>query len=186
MRAEFDRLRHQRAEDLTDIERAARFLYLQKLAFGGKVTGRTFGIDPTKPHNFDLRALGPRLERLHARLQSVVIEHLDWGQFIPLYDRPGTLFYLDPPYWGGEDDYGKQLFAPADFERMAVALRRIEGRFLLSINDVPEIRTAFAWADMVEVETTYTVARGAASKVGELLIGRDVNLQAVGGQGSLF
>jgi len=31
------------ADTLTDVQRAARFLYLQKLAFGGKVDGQTFG-----------------------------------------------------------------------------------------------------------------------------------------------
>lgn len=30
-------------EVLTDIQRAARYLYIQKLSFGGKVTGQTFG-----------------------------------------------------------------------------------------------------------------------------------------------
>lgn len=30
-------------ETLTDIQRAARFFYLQKLSFGGKVDGQTFG-----------------------------------------------------------------------------------------------------------------------------------------------
>ena len=39
-RAEFDRLRALPADRLTDLQRAARFLYLQRLAFGGKVSGR--------------------------------------------------------------------------------------------------------------------------------------------------
>ena len=34
-------------ETLTDIQRAARFFYLQKLGFGGKVDGRTFGTGTT-------------------------------------------------------------------------------------------------------------------------------------------
>lgn len=29
---------------------------------------------------------------------------------IKRYDSAGALFYLDPPYFGGEDDYGKGLF----------------------------------------------------------------------------
>ena len=36
-------------ETLTDIQRAARFFYLQKLSFGGKVDGRTFGTATTSP-----------------------------------------------------------------------------------------------------------------------------------------
>ncbi|MFR8755580.1 MAG: DNA adenine methylase [Clostridium sp.] len=34
------------------------------------------------------------------RLQSVVIENKDFENLIRVYDRPGALFYLDPPYHG--------------------------------------------------------------------------------------
>lgn len=42
-RREFDRLRDCDPKTLTDLERAARFLYLQRLAFGGKVGGGVRG-----------------------------------------------------------------------------------------------------------------------------------------------
>ena len=38
-----------RPETLTDIQRAARFFYLQHHAFGGKVSGQTFGTATTAP-----------------------------------------------------------------------------------------------------------------------------------------
>jgi site-specific DNA-adenine methylase len=40
------------------------------------------------------------LADIHERLAGVVIEQLPFDQFIARYDRPGMLFYLDPPYWG--------------------------------------------------------------------------------------
>ena len=51
-REEFERLRAVDPATLTDIERAARFLYLQRLAFGGKVVGRTFGVSTTTSARF--------------------------------------------------------------------------------------------------------------------------------------
>ena len=87
---------------------------------------------------------------------------MPWAEFLRRYDGPGTLFYLDPPYWGCEDDYGRAVFERADFERMAAQLRGIQGRFVLSINDVPEIRETFAGFEIEAVETTYTIAKGAA------------------------
>jgi len=42
-RAEFERLKAAVPDTLTDLERAARFLYLQRLAFGGRCGGRTSG-----------------------------------------------------------------------------------------------------------------------------------------------
>lgn len=171
-RAEFERLVRIDPETLTDLERAARFLYLQRTAFGGKVSGRNFGVSKERPSRFNLTTLEPMLEDLHTRLAGVVIECLDWSAFIPRYDSPETLFYLDPPYWGCEDDYGKSIFARADFQRLSDQLRSIQGRFLMSINDVPEIRQAFAWAQIEAVSTTYSIGNHTkrATDRAELLI----------------
>ena len=157
-RAEFERLVATDPATLTDLERAGRFLYLQRTAFGGKVSGRNFGVSIDRPGRFNLTTLEPMLEDLHSRLAGVVIECLDFGEFLRRYDSPGTLFYLDPPYWGSEGDYGKALFARSDFQRLADQLAGIKGQFLMSINDVPEIRAMFAWARIEEVSTTYTIA----------------------------
>jgi DNA adenine methylase len=95
-RAEFERLTRAVPDTLTDLERAARFLYLQRLAFGGKVAGRTFGVDPARSGRFNLNALGPRLDEVHERQAGVVIESLDFEEFIERYDRPGTCFTSIP------------------------------------------------------------------------------------------
>ena len=97
-RAEFNRLVETNPETLTDLERAARFFYIQRTAFGGKVSGRNFGVSPDRPGRFDVTKLSSMLEDLHTRLSGVVIECLPYSEFISRYDRPQTLFYLDPPY----------------------------------------------------------------------------------------
>lgn len=172
-RAEFERLRAAAPDTLTDLERAARFLYLQRTAFGGKIAGRHFGVSPASPGRFDVTKLAAVLEAVHERLAGVVIECLDWEALLRRYDRPATLFYLDPPYWGCEEDYGAGLFARADFERLAAALAGLRGRFLLSLNDVPEVRQVFGRFEIEAVETSYSIAGAAGSgrgKVGEVLI----------------
>lgn len=168
-RAEFDRLMAVPPATLTDLERAARFLYLQRTAFGGKVAGRNFGV-PTGPARFDVTKLVPLLEAAHDRLASVTIECLPWQEFVERYDQAGALFYLDPPYWGSEDDYGAGLWKRSDFTRLADRLRRLEGQFILSINDVPEIRRIFDGFWLQEVRTTYTIAGAGAESAAELLI----------------
>ena len=175
-RVEFERLVGTRPETLTDLERAARFLYLQRTAFGGKVSGRNFGVSSDRPGRFNLTTLEPMLEDVHARLAGVVIECLGYSEFIRRYDNPGALFYLDPPYWGSEDDYGKAMFAAEDFDQLADQLAGIRGRFLMSINDVPEIRERFSGFDIEEVAVSYTIGKQAASrgKRGELLVSRGV------------
>jgi DNA adenine methylase len=168
-RAEFERLVATDPDTLTDLERAGRFLYLQRTAFGGKVTGRNFGVVRDRPARFNLTTLEPMLEDLHTRLAGVVIECLDWREFLRRYDGPGTFFYLDPPYWGCEDDYGKALFGREDFAALADQLAAIKGRFLMSINDTPEVRALFRNHRIEPVSTTYTIS-SAARPAAELLV----------------
>jgi DNA adenine methylase len=168
-RREFERLKACDPGTLTDLERAARFLYLQKLAFGGKVSGQNFGVSHGGGARFNLTRLAPMLEDVHERLAGVVLENLDWSDFIDRYDRPGTLFYLDPPYFGSEDDYGKALFGRDQFAAMAARLKRLQGRFILSINDRPEVREVFKGFKVDEAELTYTVSSGRGTQARELI-----------------
>lgn len=171
-RDEFERLRGATPDSLTDLERAVRFLYLQRLAFGGKVAGRSFAVQPALSARLDVTKLGPLLEEVHARLAGVVIECLPWRELLARYDRPATLFYLDPPYWGSEDDYGAGMFGRPEFEALAEALAGLRGRWMVSLNDVPEVRRIFGRFALEEVETSYSIAGGKrpAGRAGELLI----------------
>ncbi len=159
-RKEFERLSNCLPETLTDLERAARFLYLQRLAFGGKVAGRNFGVDTTRSARFNLNKLGPVLEDIHERLSSVVIENLDWLAFIDGYDGTGTLFYIYPSYWGNENDYGKGMFSKGQFELMSARLAIIKGKFSLLLNDRPEAREVFKGFQFEEVKLTCSVVGG--------------------------
>lgn len=168
-RAEFDRLSGLDPSRLTDLERAARFLYLQRASFGGKVTGQSFGVTRTAPARFDLTKLVPMLEDVHERLCGVDIERLPYADLVRRYDTPGTLFYLDPPYHGCEDDYGLGVFSEADFELLSGLLEAIQGRFILSINDTPAVRRIFARFAMEEVGLNYRVS-GGVTPARELII----------------
>ena len=170
--AEFERLNQMDPALMTDIQRAARFIYLQRLCFGGKVSGRSFGIATERPARFDFTQLQPMLEDLHARLTGVTVMNMDWSAFIDRIDRKSVLFYLDPPYFGHENDYGKDLFGRDQFEKMADQLSRLKGRFILSLNDRPEVREIFSAFEVQAVKTTYTAGShtGQGKKVGELLI----------------
>ena len=53
---------------------------------------------------------------------------------------------------------------------MAGLLQGLRGRFLLSINDTPEIRALYHWARIEDATTTYSAAAGPRKPVTELLI----------------
>lgn len=156
-RAEFERLNALPAERLTDLQRAVRFLYLQRLAFGGKVRTRNFGVDSRASARFNVSKLEPMLADIHDRLAGVTIEQLPYGDFLKRYDRPGMLFYLDPPYYGCESDYGPDVFAAADFELLAAKLSAGRAKFILSINDHPTVREIFGRFEIRSVETTWSI-----------------------------
>jgi len=168
-RREFERLRGCDPASLTDLERAARFLYLQRLAFGGRVEG-VFGVASGRPARFSLSRLEPLLDAAHSRLDGVVFENLPWQDVLARWDSDKTLFYLDPPYWGGEGDYGKGLFSRDHYAEMAEILRNIKGAFILSINDVPEIRAIFDGFEIDAVTLTYTVSKSGSTEAQELIV----------------
>lgn len=156
-------------ETLTDIQRAARFFYLQKLAFGGKVHGQTFGVATTASQALNLTRIEEDLSAAHMRLSRVVIEHLDWAACIARYDRPHTLFYCDPPYWGTAG-YGVG-FGLEEYSKMAELMRTIKGRMVVSVNDIPEMRAAFKGHTMRPLSIRYALNKLQRDKVsGELLI----------------
>lgn len=157
-------------ETLTDIQQAVRFFYTQKLGFGGKVDGRSFGTATTSAPRLNLLRIEEELSQAHLRLSRTTIEHLPWHDCITRYDRPHTLFYCDPPYWGTEG-YGVD-FGLDQYDRMATLAKTMQGRCVISVNDIPEMHQAFAGLTIERVELNYSVGgKGRSSaKSGELII----------------
>ena len=158
-RDEFQRQLKAPPETLTDIQRAARFYYLQKQRFGGIPDTTGINFKTTGKPGLNLLRIEEELSSVHLRLARVQIENLPWQECIRRYDRPHSLFYIDPPYHGHEEDYGKGMFTRAEFEELAQLLGTLKGSFILSINDTPEIRQTFAGLRTLEVTTRYSAAR---------------------------
>jgi DNA adenine methylase len=166
-RADFERLLATKPDTLTDLERAARFLYIQRASFGA--VGRRYAAGATYSARFDPTKLVPLLEDAHERRCGVRIERMPYQELIAAYDAPGTLFYLDPPYYGTEDYYGKNLFAKDDYGCLRGLLEGLQGRFIMSINDHPAVREIFAGMHMESVDLSYRLS-GKATPAKELII----------------
>jgi DNA adenine methylase len=96
------------------------------------------------------------------------VENLPWEECIERYDRPHTFFYLDPPYWETEG-YGVP-FEFDQYRRMAMRLRSMQGKAMVSINDHPDIRAAFAGLPMLELGVQYSVRGAAERKISSELV----------------
>ncbi|WP_051278468.1 DNA adenine methylase [Solimonas flava] len=157
-------------ETLTDIQRAARFFYLQKLCFGGRVDGQSFGTSTTSGPRLSLLTLEEDLFDAWRWLCEATIECLPWAACIEKYDRAHTLFFADPPYWETEG-YGVD-FPLAEYEALASAARSIDGCLVITVNDHPTMREVFAGLPMQSVPITYTVGGGDnQAERAELIIG---------------
>lgn len=164
----FKRLEETHPDTLTDIQRAARFMYLQKNAYGGRVTRKAYATHVTSGPGYNPETLEKVLAAAHERLARVQIERLPYEQILTVYDRDSTFFYLDPPYYDIRL-YNHNL-EHEDFERMASVLAGLKGKFLLSINDHKEVRRLFSAFRIETVPIAYSLHGIAGRRHQELLV----------------
>lgn len=156
------------AGGLTDIQRAARYYYVQRQCFGGRVRGRTFGTAPEHAPRINLLRMEEELSDVHLRLSNVMIENLDYKDLITRYDKPECFFYLDPPYY--KAPFYKFNMELDDFVTMNSLLKTISGKFMLSINDHPDIVEIFKDFIIEKVGVKYSIQASGAHTGKELII----------------
>jgi DNA adenine methylase len=164
----FDILSRTDPSTLTDIQRAARFLYLQKNAFASRVARRNFAVNVVQPKHYRPDRLAAIIEEAAVRLRNAQIECAPYEQILTRCDRPQTFFYLDPPYFG-RDLYAYN-FTEEQFDELALRLRSLKAKFLLSLNDVPEIRRIFRGFTLRRVTLAYSAQKKVGNRYSELLI----------------
>jgi DNA adenine methylase len=164
----FELVKLQNPKSLTDIQRAARLFYLQKNSFAGLVRYPAYHYHVVRSPSFSVGRLPKLFENVHKRLERVQIECLPYEDILRRYDRPGTLFYLDPPYWGRK--LYRVNFTESDFVELEENLRAVKGKFVLSLNDPPEARKLFRRYVIREIELSYTAQMKAGKRFRELLI----------------
>ncbi len=148
-RTDFDNIRHimKNKTEIPDIKRAAYFYQVIRESYASGLD--SFGSQPHAMwNNF------PLIHNACERLQRVVIENKDFEKLIGQYDRPESFFYCDPPYFATEDYYEDVGFTSDDHKRLANTLYNIQGKFLLSYNDCPEIRALYSKEGIIIESTT--------------------------------
>lgn len=164
----FELFRSIEPTSLTDIQRAVRQLYLMKNSYAGLVRRPNFRWSVTQNPGFNPERLPEVIEEAHHRLARVQIECLPYEKAIARYDRATTLSYLDPPYFGRA--LYKFNFETGDFERMAELLENLRGKFVLSLNDLPEVRRIFKGFRFREIDLAYTAQKIAGRRYQEVII----------------
>ena len=153
--------------------RAVRFWYLTRVAFGAKRRKPTFGVKASARTWVLPPSVLVNLDATIERMRGVLFESVDVCRLVELYDRPTTLFYVDPPFYGTSQDYACR-FALEDHARLAESLQAIDGTFLLSYDDHAAIRRLYRGCHKRRLHVRYTMgcnsSTGGQDGATELLI----------------
>ena len=165
-RDKFNEYKKCNIEELTEIQRAVRYLYIINNSFASK--GVSFGYGALKKPC--QKIFIDDLSQIRNRLKNTIVENKDVLDIIQRYDRETTFFFCDPPYL---DLTGYiNVFNEENHIKLRDALSNIKGKFLLTINDHPTIRELYKNFKMIEVVVPYSISKEKEARKGyaELII----------------
>lgn len=161
-----EKLRQENTE-MSDIERAGTFYYLQRSSFGGNRDGGFCSPRTDSDSWWEERKSYEngieRLEEIQSRLFEFTIENNGYREIIYRYDSDRTFFYCDPPYLGSEQKYINEF----DHQELRRILEGIDGKWLLSYESVPD---GYEDYRVVEKGYRYSVYEGDQKEITEKLI----------------
>lgn len=134
------------AHGIPSVDDAVRLYYIIANAYNGKIAGHpSFSVNADRESSF-VKFYSLDWQGIQNRLKRVTILNRDFGDILKLLDKPETFFYLDPPYICATDNrrYYRYTFTREDHSRLLVYLTELEGMFLLSYGNTPEIREMYS------------------------------------------
>lgn len=157
-RAEFTRLASADTNDLTEIQRAHRFFYLIMASWGGEFHYPRFATSITDGGHGNrlfgaIKNLRKRIGPVHQRLQTVIIENLEWQNCIDRYDRKNVVMYVDPPYPANGANYKYNMRSWEDHQELASRLANVNCKWLLSSYNKPEVRALYDGCHFVPIKS---------------------------------
>ena len=158
-RAEFERLASMDLSKASDLQRAHRFFYIIMAGWGGELNYPRFATSISDGGHGNrliggLKTLRERLEPVHKRLRTVIIENLEWQECVDRYDRPGTVMYIDPPYPGNGANYFHNMRDWDSHQALADRLANAKCKWIVSSYDKPEIRELFGESYFTSIQSS--------------------------------
>jgi len=119
--------------------------------FGGRYVTNNRIYRKSNPHSKT-----KNIEDYKNRIKNTIIVNESYEKVISDYDTVDTLFYLDPPYEDSKSVYKHHII---DYEKMVDILKKIKGKFILSINGSPYINKIFKDFKIIEIEKISNVSQ---------------------------
>ena len=157
---------------LTELQRAARFLLVNRTSFGGNMS--SFGVAKTAGGGvgFNKDMIGAVMGPVRERLNGVVIENISYERCFGNYNSKDSFFFIDPPYL----DTQQTVYASWNKDDMRLFRKRVEklkGKWIVTLNDVPLNRELFSDCTIKATETQNRMVNNRNSKgkvLGEIII----------------
>lgn len=140
------------------VARAGRFFALRYMQFAGDISMTTgFKVRSKRSPARSFSNARKRLYELAERFEDVIIENRDYQRILDTYEDTDVdvLFYLDPPYVDSEHYYQSEF----DHSAFAEALRDVDGYWMVSYSDLPEVLAAGDY-HVLERERRHRMGRG--------------------------
>lgn len=161
----------QRNEPLTDIQKA--FATYVKYTHSFSSLGEHYSVRAISRLN-----ILKRINELSRRLDRVSIMHLHYKDLIERFNRPNVFLYLDPPYYFYENLY-QVTIERKEHTTLRNLLREFKGKFILSYNDCPEVRSLYEGFHIESLSTIYSAGSADNKPAKEVLI---MNYSPIQGQ----
>ena len=113
--------------------------------FGGLGSGKIY--KPITQSNFRNKIKNAKKQKDYYKNTRVF--NLDYKRIIAKFDNKNSFFYLDPPYEKSGDLYENGF---VDLQEMSNILKTLKGKFVLSINDSPNVRKIFRGFNITSID----------------------------------
>ena len=160
-RSEYRRMVELDPGALDCVERAHRFYYIIMAGWGGEGAYPRFQTSISDGGHGNrligaLASLRRRVEPIHRRLSTVLLEQLTWQECLERYDRPGerVFMYIDPPYLDNGANYRHNMRSLAEHEELRDAVARLQCRWMLSSPDCATVRDLYDGFRIAEVHAS--------------------------------
>ncbi len=157
---------------LTELQRAARFLLVNRTSFGGNMN--SFGVSKTKGGGvgFDKDKISELIGGVHKRLNGVVVENISYDRCLKNYDSKDTFHFIDPPYENATNG-GYKGWDQKQLKQFRQEVGRLKGQWIVTLNDSEFTRGLFSDCNLKPIVTqnrAVNTRTHAAQTFGELII----------------
>lgn len=177
---EFYRVRALEIEELNEVQRAARIIFLNKTCFNGlyRVNQRGQFNTPYGRYKKPKICDSENLLLVSEKLQNTVIELGDYKDILRRYAEPGDLVFLDPPYvpvgeYSDFNRYTKEKFYDANQVELANEVDRLHElgcHVVLTNSDHPMIHDLYSKYDIEVYNTKRFINSNAKKRTGKDLV----------------